>query len=86
MTPTATILQAVHERIGLGVDISTFADGTIEVRWRRDYDGEHSDERFLLGGGHDIDDVLRRILDYETEADQADDDYDQADTEGGIQW
>ena len=41
------LLKRVHQRLQLGIDIHTFADGTVEVRWKRAYEGEWSDERFL---------------------------------------
>lgn len=68
--PWSWLLPRVHDRLGgLGVDISTFGDGTVEARWRRDYDGEWSDERFT--SGHAITEVLEAILAYEDEADAA---------------
>ena len=62
------LLNRVHDRLRLGIDLQTFADGTIEVRWRRDYDGEQSDERFLSGRG--FAEILQGILDYEDSADE----------------
>ena len=72
MTPGSAddLLGAVHRRIGGGIDIQTFSEGGIEVRWRRSYGEELSDERFasarsLLG-------ALRAVLRHEDEADAAD--------------
>jgi hypothetical protein len=39
------LLTQVHKRLGLGVDIQTFADGKIEISWRRNYEGAWSDLR-----------------------------------------
>lgn len=64
------LLRTVHQRLGLGVDIQTFVDGTVEVRWKRDYDGEWSDERFTYSDS--ISAALEAILDYEDEADRED--------------
>jgi hypothetical protein len=41
------LLQRVHQRLGGGIDIQSFADDTVEVRWRRAYGEELSDERFV---------------------------------------
>ena len=64
------VLRAVHLRLGGGVDIQTYSAGAVEVRWRRDYGGEVSEERFasaptLVG-------ALQAVLAYEDEADAAD--------------
>ena len=62
-------LAVVHERLGLGIDFQTFADGTIEIRWRRDYDGEWSDERFAQATS--FTGALIAILEHENAADLA---------------
>lgn len=68
MTATADeLLAKVHARLKLGVDIHTFADGHLEVRWRRDYDGEWSDERYV--GDFTLCGALQAILDMEDAAD-----------------
>ena len=37
---TDDLLTQVHNRLGgLGVDLQTFGDGTVGVRWKRSYDG-----------------------------------------------
>lgn len=66
---TALLLNQVHDRIGgLGLNIQTFGgDGTVEIRWRRDYDGVWSDERFV--SARNIDQALRYVIAYEDEAD-----------------
>ena len=80
------LLSCVHERLGCGINITTFggkeADGdSIEVYWVRDYPGGgYSDERFTIGST--LVEVLQYILDYEDTADadfMADTDDDQFD-------
>jgi len=63
------LLTQVHERLGgVGVDILTFGgDGTVEVRWRRSYDGVLSDERFASAGT--LVDALAQVLAHEDVAD-----------------
>jgi hypothetical protein len=71
-----SLLMNVHRRVGGGVDIQTFADGTVEVRWRRLYRSgdrdELSDERFT--SAPDLVAALRNVLAFEDEADRADED------------
>lgn len=65
------LLQLVHERTGLGVDITTWVDGTIEVKWKRDYGDEGwSDERFFTAPT--IHEALQGVLDHEDAADRED--------------
>ena len=61
------LLRQVHLRTGLGVDISTWVDGTVEIRWKRDYDGVWSDERMVIADS--LDAALRGVLKAEDEAD-----------------
>lgn len=65
---TDVLLRHVHLRLGLGIDIQTFVDETVEVRWKRDYDGDWSDERFVSRNSIDL--ALEAILEYEDEADK----------------
>jgi hypothetical protein len=69
---TDELLARIHERLGsLGLDISTFGEtGQIEVRWKRDYSGIWSDERFLIADR--LSDALRGVLDREDQADRED--------------
>lgn len=73
-TPSADeLLVKVHERLGLGVDIETFSEDkppTVEIHWRRDYDGAWGDLRYA--NGNSLAEVLQAVLDYEDEADKAD--------------
>jgi hypothetical protein len=68
------LLRKVHKRIGLGVDMITFSDESgphqVEIRWRRVYDGVHSDERFATAPN--IAGALRAVLNREDEADAED--------------
>jgi hypothetical protein len=64
------LLQRVHQRLGGGVDIQTFADGTVEVRWRRAYDEELSDERFVSATS--LLQAFEAVLQHEDDADAAD--------------
>lgn len=66
MKSADALLRDVHDRLGLGIDVQTFP--AIEVRWRRDYDGEWSDERFFTAGS--LVGALQAILDYEDSADR----------------
>lgn len=68
----SVLLQRVHARLGgLGVDITTYGDNAVEIRWRRDYGtGCLSDERFVAVTN--LMDGLREILTYEDGADVAD--------------
>ena len=63
----AELLWTVHKRLGAGVDIQTFSNGNIEIRWRRYYEGELSDERFHSDVS--LSAALEAILDYEDRAD-----------------
>lgn len=66
------LLGRVHERLGLGLDIATWVDGTVEVRWKRDYgDDGWSDERFASAQG--LAPALQAVLDHEDEGDAAED-------------
>jgi hypothetical protein len=64
------LLRRIHERLKLGIDIHTFADDTVEVRWVRDYEGEWSDERFFTASS--LSAALQGVLDHEDQADEAD--------------
>lgn len=70
------LIATVHERLGGGVDIQTFSNGSVEVRWRRLYRagpddrGELSDERFT--SAPDLVAALRNVLAHEDEADRLD--------------
>ena len=70
------LIAMVHERLGGGVDIQTFSNGTAEVRWRRLYrlgvgdHGELSDERFVSARG--LVTALQDVLAFEDDADRAD--------------
>lgn len=64
------LLRKVHERTGLGIDIQTFSEGTVEVRWKRDFDGSWSEER--SASAVSISEALQAVLEYETEADTID--------------
>lgn len=65
------LLTKVHARLGgLGVDIKTFGDGTVEASWARSYDGVWSDSRWFSGPS--LAAVLQGILDYEDRADRLD--------------
>lgn len=65
---TDELLAHVHERLGgLGVDIQTFGDGTVEVRWKRSYDGIWSDERWAATSS--LTAALNHILKHEADAD-----------------
>lgn len=67
----STLLSVVHDRIGLGVDITTWIDGTVEIRWKRDYGDEGwSDERFAQADS--IEGALMAVLEHERLADEAD--------------
>ena len=66
------LLNRVHERIGLGVDIQTFsgkgAENPVEIRWRRDYGDEGwSDERWTCG--RTLAEALQNVLAHEDGAD-----------------
>lgn len=62
------LLELVHKRIGLGVEILTFSEsGDVEVRWRRDYDGDWSEERLVSAKSLVL--ALEMVLAYEDEAD-----------------
>lgn len=69
-TNAEELLRRVHERIGGGIDIQTFADGWVEIRWKRDYNGELSDERFV--GAPSLSEALTGVLEREDQADAAD--------------
>jgi hypothetical protein len=58
-------LPRVHQRLG-GVDIQTFADGTVEIRWRRAYGERLSDEGFVSAAS-----LLQAVLQHEDAADAA---------------
>lgn len=65
---TDDMLAQVHDRLGgLGVDMQTFGDGTVEVRWKRSYDDVLSDERFA--SARSITGALHAILNHEMDAD-----------------
>lgn len=64
------LLQRVHKRRGLGIDIQTFSEGTVEVRWKRDYGGNWSAER--SASAVSIGEALQAILDCEDESDAID--------------
>lgn len=66
--PHKDLLSRVHERTGLGVDIQTWTNGNVEIRWKRDYEGEWSDERFAIADS--LDGALQAVLDYEKRADR----------------
>ena len=57
------MLGKVHERTGLGIDIQTFSEGTVEVRWKRDFDGSWSEEQ--SASAVSICEALQAILDHE---------------------
>lgn len=67
------LLRKVHERLGLGVDIQTFADGTVEIRWKRAYGDDgwaESDERLTIAEGEQaLSDALKAVLAREDEED-----------------
>lgn len=67
------LLVKVHERLGLGVDIQTFADGTVEIRWKRAYGDDgwgESDERLTIAEGEQaLSDALKAVLAREDEED-----------------
>lgn len=66
---SADLLTRVHEKLGLGVDIQTWANGTVEVRWKRDYGDEGwSDERFAMADS--LEGALQAVLDHEQRADE----------------
>ena len=64
------LLRRVHGHLGGGLDIQTFADGSIEVRWRRAYGPELSGERFASAAG--LQAAFEAILEQEDAADAAD--------------
>jgi hypothetical protein len=64
------LLRRVHERLGGGLDIQTFADGTVEVRWRGAYGEELSTERFASSAS--LRAALEAVLEQEDAADAAD--------------
>lgn len=66
------LLTRIHALLGgLGLDIRTFGgDGTVEIRWRRDFGGEWSDERFTTAPTLAV--ALRQVLEYENESDRRD--------------
>ena len=67
--PHKDLLARVHERTGLGVDIQTWTNGNVEIRWKRDYGEEGwSDERFAIANS--IDGALQAVLDHERKADR----------------
>ena len=63
------LLRKVHVRLGLGVDIQTFSDGTVEIRWKRDYGEGYgwSDERWATE--RSLEAALNAVLKYEDAAD-----------------
>jgi hypothetical protein len=68
---TQGLLERVHDRIGgLGLDITTFGDGSVEVRWMRAYP-EWSDQRYI-GPCPTLDQALRAVIAYEDQADADD--------------
>ncbi len=63
------LLTRVRQRLGGGVDIQTFANGDVEVRWRRLFEGdEMSDERFAQG--HTLREALEAVLAHEDDVDR----------------
>lgn len=82
-TATDRLLETVCKRIGnTEIEITVWDDGSVHVRWNRDY-GEPSPEYLaagLEGGESDARDAdaptlteaLRAIIEYEDEADRAD--------------
>ena len=64
------LLRRVHERLGGGLDIQTFADGSIEVRWLRAYGPELSGERFASASS--LRAALEAVHEQEDAADAAD--------------
>jgi hypothetical protein len=81
--PVDELLAQVHRRLGgLGIDMQTFGEtGTVEIRWKRSYDGVSSDERFT--SAESLVDALWQVLDTEAEADQHDADELAADVHAG---
>lgn len=69
---TDELLRRVHQRLGgLGIEIVTYGDGTIEVTWRRDYGEEGlSDQRWLSASS--LHEALLGVLAREDEADERD--------------
>lgn len=78
------LLARVHEATGgLGVDIQTFGgDGSIEIRWRRDYGDCWSDERFT--NAPTMTEALWQVIEYEREADRADAEEEAAEERSGV--
>lgn len=75
------LLKRVHERTGLGVDIMTWTDGTVEIRWKRDYGEEGwSDERWLQAGS--IEAGLQGVIDHEDAADREESNQDKEPNKG----
>lgn len=64
------LLHRVHQRTGLGVDITTHLSGVADIRWKRDYgDVGWSDLRFTRAPN--LRQALQQVLEYEDEADAA---------------
>lgn len=69
-TSVDRLLDRVHHRVGAGVEITTTAGGSCEVRWRRDYAGVASDERCVTRPA--LTEALTAVLSWEDEADEID--------------
>jgi hypothetical protein len=63
------LLARVHARIGGGLDITTFANGTTEITWCRNFgEGGLSDIRFVVGTT--LSAALLEVLAWEDDADK----------------
>lgn len=69
-----SLLQAVHARVGNGLQISTFypdEQPCIHIQWRRDYgDAGESDDRDVYADS--LYEALRKVIEWEDKADTED--------------